>query len=88
MFPCANWLSPRCDDRSIDIETDCTINAGIMDVQLTPNQTLTRLDLTKDIWPSQTCQSLNCGRAKVGLRLLVQRLKLKNTILNEMVSAN
>ena len=71
MFPCANWLSPRCDDRSIDVETDCTINAGLIDVQLNPNQNLTRVDLTKDIWPSQTCQSLNCGRAKVGLRLLI-----------------
>ena len=72
MFPCANWLSPRCDDRSVEIETDCSINAGVLEIQLTPNQPLSQVNLTNDIWPSETCQKLNCGRAKVGLRLLAK----------------
>ena len=72
MFPCANWLSPRCDDRSVEIDTDCSINAGILEIQLEPNQPLNQVNLTNDIWPSEICQQLNCGRAKVGLRLLIK----------------
>ena len=74
MFPCANWLSPRCDDRSVEIETDCSINAGLLEIQLTPNQPLNQVNLTNDVWPSETCKQLNCGRAKVGLRLLSEKL--------------